>query len=47
LNNTTIKNKYNFMSNLYGWNYINDSEAKYENRENSYRVWDTTKIREW
>ena len=47
MNNPTIKNKYNFMSNLYGWKYINDSEAKYENRENSYRVWDTTKIREW
>jgi len=46
MNNPTIKNKYNFMSNLYGWKYINNSEAKYENRENSYRVWDTTKIRE-
>ena len=46
LGNSTMKNKYNFMSNLYGWKYINDSEAKYENRENSYRVWDTTKIRE-
>ena len=46
MNNSTVKNKYNFMSNLYGWKYINDSEAKYENRENSYRVWDTTKIRE-
>ena len=45
-NNSTVKNKYNFMSNLYGWKYINDSEAKYENRDNSYRVWDTTKIRE-
>jgi len=47
LNNSTVKNKYNFMANLYGWKYINNSEAKYENRENSYRVWDTTKIREW
>jgi len=46
MNNFIMKNKYNFMSNLYGWKYINDSEAKYENRENSYRVWDTTKIRE-
>lgn len=46
MNNSIMKNKYNFMSNLYGWKYINDSEAKYENRENSYRVWDTTKIRE-
>lgn len=45
-NNFTIKSKYNYMSNLYGWKYINDSEARYENRENSYRVWDTTKIRE-
>ena len=45
-NNTTVKNKYNFFSNLYGGKYINDSEANYENRENSYRVWDTTKIRE-
>jgi len=47
MNNSTVKNKYNYMSNLYGWKYINDSEAKYEKRENSYRVWDTTKIREW
>ena len=47
MNNSTVKNKYNFMSNLYGWKYINNSEANYENRENSYRVWDTTKIREW
>lgn len=47
MNNQTVKNKYNFMSNLYGWKYINDSEAKYENWTNSYRVWDTTKIREW
>lgn len=46
MNNSTVKNKYNFMSNLYGGKYINDSEARYENRENSYRVWDTTKIRE-
>ena len=46
MNNSTIKEKYNFMSNLYWWKYINDSEAKYENRDNSYRVWDTTKIRE-
>ena len=45
-NNSTVKNKYNFLSNLYGWEYINDSEAKYENWSNSYRVWDTTKIRE-
>ena len=47
LNNSTLKGKYNFFSNLYGWKYINDSEVKYENRENSYRVWDTTKAREW
>ena len=47
LNNSTLKGKYNFFSNLYGGKYINDSEAKYENRENSYRVWDTTKAREW
>lgn len=47
LANDTVKNKYNYFSNLYGWNYINDSEAKYENRESSYRVRDTTKIREW
>ncbi len=46
-NNPTVKNKYNFMSNLYWWKYINDSEARYENWTNSYRVWDTTKIREW
>lgn len=46
MNNSTMKNKYNFLSNLYGWKYINDSEAKYENRDNSYRAWDTTKMRE-
>ena len=45
-NNSTVKDKYNFLSNLYGWDYINDSEAMYENWSNSYRVWDTTKIRE-
>ena len=47
MNNPTVKEKYNYMSNLYGWKYINDSEAMYENWSNSYRVWDTTKIREW
>lgn len=47
LANNTVKDKYNFFSNLYGWKYINNSEAKYENWGNSYRVWDTTKIREW
>jgi hypothetical protein len=31
---------------LYGWKYINNSEAKYENRVDSYRAWDTTKLRE-
>ena len=46
-NNNTMKNKYNFLSNLYGWKYINNSEAKYDDWTNSYRVWDTTKIREW
>ena len=46
MNNLTVKNKYNFLSNLYGWKYINNSEAKYQDRENSYRVWDTTKILE-
>ena len=47
LTNNTIKNKYNFFSNLYGWKYINNSEVKYNNRESSYRVRDTTKLREW
>ena len=46
MNNSTVKKKYNYFSNLYGWKYINDSEAKFEDRNNSYRVWDTTKIRE-
>lgn len=47
LSNNTMKNKYNYFANLYGWKFINNSEAKYENRDNSYRVRDTTKIREW
>ena len=47
LNNSTIKNKYNFLANLYWWKYINNSEADYEQRDTSHRVWDTTKIREW
>ena len=47
LSNSTIRNKYNYLSNLYWGKYINDSEAKYENWDNSYRVRDTTKIREW
>ena len=46
MNNSTVKNKYNFMSNLYWWKYINNSEAKYEDWKDSYRVRDTTKIRE-
>jgi hypothetical protein len=46
MNNSTVKSKYNYFSNLYGWKYINNSEARYETRESSYRVWDTTKIRE-
>ena len=46
MNNSTVRNKYNYFSNLYGWKFINDSEAKFENWNNSYRVWDTTKIRE-
>ena len=47
INNSTLKNKYNYFSNLYGGKYLNNSEAKYENRSNSYRAWDTTKLREW
>ena len=47
LTNNTVKNKYNFFSNLYGWKYINNSEVKYNNRDNSYRAWDTTKLRDW
>ena len=47
LTDDIVKNKYNFMSNLYGWKYINDSEAKYEDWANSYRARDTTKLREW
>lgn len=47
LSNASMKNKYNFFSNLYGWKYINDSEVNYENRNKSYRAWDTTKLREW
>lgn len=46
LTDDIIKSKYNYFSNLYWWKYINNSEVKYETRENSYRVWDTTKIRE-
>ena len=46
MNNSTVKSKYNYFSNLYGWKYINNSEAKYEDWGTSYRVWDTTKIRE-
>lgn len=45
--NDTVKNKYNFFSNLYGGKYINDSEVRYESRSDSYRAWDTTKMREW
>lgn len=46
INNSTLKSKYNYFSNLYGWNYINDSEVRYEKWSNSYRAWDTTKLRE-
>ena len=47
LANNTVKNKYNYFANLYGWKYINDSEAHYEDRDNSYRARDTTKLIEW
>ena len=47
MNNNTMKNKYNFFSNLYWGKYINNSEVRYENRDNSYRARDTTKLREW
>lgn len=47
LANDTVRSKYNFFSNLYGWKYINNSDAKYENWSDSYRAWDTTKLREW
>ena len=45
--NQTMKNKYNFFSNLYGWEYINNSEVKYEDRDDTHRARDTTKMREW
>ena len=45
--NPTMKNKYNFFSNLYGWEYINNSEVKYEDRDDTHRARDTTKMREW
>lgn len=46
LTNSTVKNKYNYLSNLYWWNFINESEASYENRTEPYRARDTTKLRE-
>ena len=46
MNNSNMKSKYNYFSNLYGWKYINNSEVKYENWSDSYRAWDTTKLRE-
>lgn len=46
LANATVKDKYNFFSNLYGGKFINKSEAKYEDWEKSYRARDTTKLRE-
>lgn len=47
LTNDTVKNKYNFFSNLYGWKYVNNSDVKYNKRDEWYRVRDTTKLREW
>lgn len=47
LSNDTVKNKYNYFSNLYGWKYINNSESNYENRSKWYRARDTTRLHEW
>ena len=46
MNNSNMKSKYNYFSNLYGGKYLNDSEVKYEKWTDSYRAWDTTKLRE-
>ena len=46
LNNSTVRNKYNYFSNLYWWKYINNSETKFEGWSDSYRAWDTTRMRE-
>lgn len=47
LTNTTVKEKYNYFANLYGGKYINNSDVNYWNWKNWYRVWDTTRLREW
>lgn len=46
MSNETVKNKYNYFSNLYWGKYINNSEANYENRDKSFRARDTTKLME-
>ena len=44
--NETMKKKYNFFANLYGWKYMfwSSSDLVKFNSDNSWRPWDTTKM---
>jgi hypothetical protein len=41
-----MRNKYNFLANLYGWVYLFDSSKDLERIKNnpSWKPWDTTKM---
>jgi len=45
-NNEIMRNKYNFLANLYGWVYLFDSSKDLERIKNnpSWKPWDTTKM---
>ncbi len=46
-NNSVLKEKYNFIANLYGWNYLADKNTDLDFLKNdmSWRPWDTTRLK--
>jgi hypothetical protein len=44
--NTSLRNKYNYLANLYGGNYFSNSSLTAEQVKADWRAWDTTRIEE-
>lgn len=44
--NTSLKNKYNYFANLYGWTYLSNSILSPNDLSSDRRAWDTTRIEE-
>ena len=43
---STLKDKYNFLANLYEGMYFSDTEEDYDDFSSESRVWDTTRMSE-